>query len=136
MVGQHDPHDEFEAKFSAPYALALVLAGHDVERVPLRAELLADPEVRRRIAIIQVRGNPEFGRRRARVTVTLNDGSCVSADQPFRNGDDAGVWARFSRACTEYLGERGTTLEGRVDACSGLSGMTELMPLVNAAIDR
>ena len=63
-------------------------------------------------------------------------GSSVSADQPFRNVDDAEVWARFSRACIEYLGERGAILERRVDACSGLSGMTELMPLVNAAIGR
>jgi len=136
LVGQPDPHDEFQAKFSAPYALALVLAGHDAERVPLPAALLADPEVRRWISVIRVQPNREFGRRRARVTVTLKDGSPVSADQPFRNLDDAGAWARFSRACTGYLGDRGAILERRVDACSGLAGMTELMPLVNAAIGR
>ena len=57
MVGQPDPHDEFQAKFSAPYALALVLAGHDVERAPLPARLLADPDVRRWIPLIRVEGN-------------------------------------------------------------------------------
>ena len=134
MVGQPNPQDEFQAKFSAQYALALVLAGHDVERAPLPAELLTDPEVRRWIALIRVEGNREFRRRRARVTVTLQDGTRESADQPFRNLGDDEAWARFARACRRYLGERGAILERHVDACAGLSGMAELMLLVRAAI--
>jgi 2-methylcitrate dehydratase PrpD len=133
MVGQSDPHDEFQAKFSAPYALALVLAGHDVERAPLPARLLDEPDVRRWIPFIRVEGNAEFRRRRARVTASLSDGTQESADEPFRNLGDDEVRARFARASGEALGERGSTLEQAVDRCASLSSVAELMPLARAA---
>ncbi len=136
MVGQPDPQDEFQAKFSAPYALALVLAGHDVERAPLPARLLTDPGVRRWIPLIRVEGNSVFPRRRARVTLSLKDGTRKSADEPFRNLADDEVWARFARACADYLGERGARLENTVDRCASLSSVAELTPLVHAAIGR
>jgi hypothetical protein len=100
--------------------------------VPLPAALLADPEVRRWISVIRVQANREFGRRRARVTVTLKDGSSVSADQPFRNLDDAGVGLVSPVRAPGISATRGAILERRVDACSGLAGMTELMPLVQS----
>ena len=136
MVGQSDPHDEFQAKFSAPYALALVLAGHDVERVPLPARLLTDPDVRRWIPLIRVEGRAELGRRRARVTASLSDGTQDSADEPFRNLADDEVRARFARACAEALGERGALLEREVRALASLSSVAELLPLVRAATGR
>src|SRR5262249_4343107 len=111
MVGQSDPHDEFQAKFSAPYALALVLAGHDVEHAPLPARLLADPDVRRFIPLIRVEGDSAFRRRRARVTASFADGTQDSADEPFRNLADDEVWARFVRACNDALSGRGPRLE-------------------------
>ena len=136
MVRQPDPHDEFQAKFSAPYAIALVLAGHDVERAPLPARLLDDPDVRRWIPLIRVDANSEFRRRRARVTVSLKNGTQESADEPFRNLADDEVWARFSRACADYLGERGSRLERAVGGCADLSSVAELVPLISTAIDR
>jgi 2-methylcitrate dehydratase PrpD len=136
MVGQPDPQDEFQAKFSAPYALALVLAGHDVEHAPFPARLLADPDVRRWIPLIRVDGNSEFRRRRARVTLSLKDGTRESADEPFRNLGDDEVWARFSSACRDYLGERGAILERTVDQCAKLASVAELMPLIHAAMGR
>jgi 2-methylcitrate dehydratase PrpD len=136
MVGQSDPNDEFQAKFSAPYALALVLAGHDVERAPLPASLLDDPDVRRWIPLIRVEGDPEFRRRRARVTASFADGTREAADEPFRNLADSEVWARFERACAESLGQRGALLERNVDALASLTSVAELMPLVRAAIGR
>ncbi len=75
-------------------------------------------------------------RRRARVTVTRKDGTRESADEPFRNLADDEVWARFARACADYLGERGASLERAVDRCAGLSSVAELLPLVRAAIAR
>lgn len=136
LVGQPDPQDEFQAKFSAPYALALVLAGHDVERAPLPARLLTDPGVRRWIPLIRVEGDSAFPRRRARVTASLKDGTRESAEEPFRNLDDDEVWARFARACADYLGESGALLERAVDRCASLSSLVELIPLVHAAIGR
>jgi len=136
MVGQPDPQDEFQAKFSAPYALALVLAGQDVERAPLPARLLADADVRRWIPLIRVEGNDTFRRRRARVTVTLKDGARQSADEPFRNLGDDEVWERFARACTIYLGDRGSSLERAVEQCIDQSSVAQLLSLIRAAIPR
>jgi 2-methylcitrate dehydratase PrpD len=134
MVGQEDPADPFQAKFSAPYALALVLAGHDVERVPLPAEFLTDPAVRRWYPLIRIEGSSEFGRRRARVTVTWKDGSRQSADQPHRNLSEAEVWARFATACRQYLGERGSMLEDCVDRSASLTNVADLVQLVRTAM--
>ena len=50
-------------------------------------------------------------------------------------GDDE-VWARFSRACSGYLGERGALLERTVDQCAKLASVAELTALVRAAIGR
>jgi len=136
MVGQSDPQDEFQAKFSAPYALALVLARHDVERAPLPSRLLSDPEVRRWIPLIRVEGNSTFGRRRARVTVSLKGGTQESADQPFRNLADEEAWARFARACARALDERGARLEQAVEQCASLSSVAELIALIRVAIAR
>jgi 2-methylcitrate dehydratase PrpD len=136
MVGQRDPQDEFQAKFSAPYALALALAGHDVERAPLPARLLTDPNVRRWMPMIRVEGNDTFRRRRARVTLSLKDGARESADEPLRNLGDDEVWSRFARACSDYLGERGTDLERAIERVASLSSVAELMPLVRAAVAR
>ena len=134
MVGQSDPRDEFQAKFSAPYALALVLAGHDVERAPLPKHLLDDPEVRRWIPLIRVEGDAEFRRRRARVIASLNDGTRDSADEPFRNLADDEVWRRFARACADALGECGALLEHAVDRCTSLSSVADLVALAGSAI--
>jgi 2-methylcitrate dehydratase PrpD len=134
MVGRRDPSDQFQAKFSAPYALALVLTGYDVERAPLPVESLADPAVRRWYPLIRMEGSSEFGRRRARVTVTWKDGSRESADRPHRNLAEADVWGRFSAACRQYLGERGTFLEDSVDHFASLTSVADLMQLVRTAM--
>ena len=133
MVGQSDPHDEFQAKFSAPYALALVLAGRDVERAPLPASLLDDPDVRHWIPLIRVEGDSAFRRRRARVTAALRDGTQAVADEPFRNLGDDEVWARFVRASADALGERGALLEREVDRCKSLASVAGLVALARAA---
>lgn len=44
MVGQRDVHSELQAKFSAAYALALVLTGRGAEHVPMQQHALRDPE--------------------------------------------------------------------------------------------
>lgn len=134
MVGQREPSDEFEAKFSAAHALALVLAGYDPERVPMQSELLSDPDVLRWRERVEVEADPAFGRRRARVIATLDDASVVSVEAPFRNLDADAVRERFGRACRLYLGERGAALERLVDGGATLGRAAELMPLVRAAL--
>ncbi|MSP88498.1 MAG: hypothetical protein EXQ92_06745, partial [Alphaproteobacteria bacterium] len=121
LVEQANPRDQFQAKFSAPFALALVLAGYDPERVPLPAEWLIEPTVRRWYPLVQVVGSASIPRRRAVVTVTRRDGSRNRTDRPFRNLDEAQVWARFAAACRQYLGARGPLLEERVARCAALS---------------
>jgi hypothetical protein len=95
--------------------------------------LLDDPGVRRWVPLIRVEGDSTFRRRRARVTAALNDGTRVSADEPFRNLADDEVWARFASACAEALGERGEALERAVDQCAAPSSVAELVALVRAA---
>ena len=135
MVGQPDPQDEFQAKFSAPYALALVLAGHDVERAPLPARLLADPDVRRWIPLIRVEGNSEFRRRRARHANAERRNARIGRRALPQSRRRRGMGALRARVL-DYLGERGAILERAVDRCASLPSVAELMPLIRAAIGR
>ena len=114
-------------------SLALVLAGRDVERAPLPASLLDDPDVRHWIPLIRVEGDSAFRRRRARVTAALRDGTQAVADEPFRNLGDDEVWARFVRASADALGERGALLEREVDRCKSLASVAGLVALARAA---
>ena len=68
------------------------------------------------------------------MTASLKDGTRESADEPFRNLADDEVWERFCRACADYLGERGASLERAVERCANLSSVAELTPLIRAAI--
>ena len=111
-----------------------MLAGHDVERAPLPARLLTDPDVRRWIPLIRVEGDSAFRRRRARVTASFRDGTRDCADQPFRNLEADEVRARFARACSEALGERGADLEREVERSASLASVAELLALTRSAI--
>src|SRR5262249_13446900 len=95
IVSQTDPKDLLQAKFSASFAMALVLAGHDPEDVTLPLAWLADPEVTRWYPHIRLSADPTVPRRHARVTLRWRDGTEAQADKPLRNLDASEVWARF-----------------------------------------
>lgn len=135
LVEQTDPQDQLQAKFSAPFAIALVLAGRDPEIVRLPEDWLADPAVRRWYPAIQVRASRDVPRRHARVKVIWRDGAEESADQPLRSLDDDEVWRRFSTACQHYLGRRADRLRDVVAQCASLASTNELPPLIRDLID-
>lgn len=134
MVAQPNPLDQYQAKFSAPFALALVLTGRDPECVPLPAAWLAEPDVRRWYPLIRVQGNAAFPPRKAQVTVVWRDGSHASATQPFRGLEEAKVWARFVAASWQYLGACGPVLVQHIAECAALPDAAAIMPFVHRAV--
>lgn len=110
MVGQSQVTNELQAKFSMPYALALVLSGRGAEHVPMQKDAFQDPVVLRWLPMIEVVGDPEFGRRRARVTITWRDGSSNTADRPLVNMTEEEVMGRLERVAHDVLGERSSHL--------------------------
>lgn len=133
LVEQSDPKDQLEAKFSAPFAVALVLANRNPEDVRLPKEWLTDSAVRRWYPAIRVQADGALPRRHARVTVHWADGAQDSADCPLRNLDEGEVWARFSAGCRAYLGQRAARAEAIVRRCSTVADTMELHALARAA---
>jgi 2-methylcitrate dehydratase PrpD len=134
LVAQPDPQTQLQAKFSATFAVALVLAGHNPEDVTLPAEWLVDPAVRRWYPNIRVLGEGAVPRRHARVTVRWSDDSEQCADRPLRDLGEAEVWSRFMGACRQFGGHRADALEAVVAGAASLEDTAELFALVRAAI--
>jgi 2-methylcitrate dehydratase PrpD len=134
LIEKAEPQDQLQAKFSAPFAVALVLAGHDPEDVRLPMEWLADPKVRRWYPATRVRADNDVPRRHARVTVAWGDGAEEAADRPLRNLDEEEVWSRFSSACRHYLGERSVEVEDAVARCTALADTRALPAAIRTAL--
>lgn len=134
LVEQSNPTDQLQAKFSAPFAVALVLAGYDPEDVRLPVEWLTDPAVTRWYPQIAVHANAGVPRRHAEVTVTWKDGARETADRPLANLDEREVWARFAKACRQYLGARAGEAEDIVSRSASLADARELLAVVRPAV--
>jgi 2-methylcitrate dehydratase PrpD len=134
LIDNPDPKDQLQAKFSAPFAIGLVLAGHDPEDVRLPKEWLADPKVRGWYPSISVRADSDVPRRHARVTVAWRDGAEESADRPLRNLDEKEVWGRFTAATRRYLGDEARAVEEAVAGCAALADTRGLPAVVRKAI--
>jgi 2-methylcitrate dehydratase PrpD len=134
IVDNPDPRTQLQAKFSAAFAVALVLAGHDPEDVTLPEAWLADPAVRRFYPHIRVVGESTVERRHARVTVRWSDATVASADKPLRNLTEPDVWARFARACRELAPDHAAMLEAAVHCSAEADDTRELFALIRAAI--
>ena len=128
LIAQPDPKDQLQAKFSAPFAIGLVLAGRDPEDVRLPKEWLVDPKVRGWYPSVSVRADSEVPRRHARVTVTWSNGAEESADRPLRNLDEREVWGRFTAAARRYLGDGAREVEDAVTGCAAFAD-TRALPL-------
>ena len=126
MVGNRDPQDDCQARFSAPYALSLVLAGLDPETVPLPSAWLTDRHVRGWLPRVRIEGHSDFGRRKARVTATFRNGTKIEADQPLRNLQKSEVLDRLDRVALSHLGAGGNRL---VEIVTGLNRQEDLSEL-------
>lgn len=126
MVGNRDPHDDCQARFSAPFAMALLLANLKPETVPLPIKWLTHPDVQKWISNIQLVGRADIGRRKAYVNVYFNDGQCLRADQPLKSLSNQEAIKRFEKVVVESYGESGHEL---VDILSNLEKTTNLSRL-------
>ena len=142
VAGYDDPQSEFEAKFSLVYCVAAAFQLGSVRLAAFAPNMLIDPDLRALIARSKVSADPEFdadfpGRRRARVTVRLADGSSVSRVRNTRKGDpddpltDAELKSKFDDLAVPVIGaERSGELS---DALWNLRGSEDIqVSLANA----
>ena len=80
------------------------------------------------LPLIRVEGNRAFGRRRARVTVSLKDGTRESPINRFATSTTTRCGRASHARARDYLGERGASLEQAVEQCASLSSVARAHP--------
>lgn len=123
MVGNRDPHDDCQVRFSAPFAMALLLADLKPETVPLPMQWLTHPDVLQWISNIQLVGRTDIGRRKAYVNVYFKDGRILTADQPLKSLSNQEAVKRFEKVVVESYGEFGYEI---VDILSNFEKIVDL----------
>lgn len=119
VAGNRDPKSAFEAKFSIGYCVAAALVRGAVRLEAFDANALRDPEIRRLLALTDVRADEDFDRafprqRGALVRLFDRSGAAIAHRQPTRRGDpdapltDDEVRAKFDYLVRPVLGERRT----------------------------
>ena len=111
-----DPHTEQEARFSTQYCVSALLHLGGVRLAAFEAKNLGDPRIRETMKTISVSLDSELadaypGRRAARVSVKLRDGTAIERFQPTRKGDpdaplsDAELTVKFRELAIPAIGE-------------------------------
>lgn len=126
LVGNSHPQDECQARFSAPYALSLLLAGLNPETVPLPIQWLTHPDVEKWLPKIKMVGRSDIGSRKALVTVVFQNGERFTADQPLRNMTNQEAFARLGGVARDYMGATGERLAEIVSALDQQQNLLEL----------
>lgn len=134
IVSNTDPRDRLQAKFSATFATALVLAGHDPADVTLPEDWLVDPTVRRWYPAISMAASAEIPRRRARVTVRWRDGAEDIAEQPLRSLTELEAWSRFLAVCHQLVPDGTQAFERALEGVIQTDDATDLIRLVRAQV--
>jgi 2-methylcitrate dehydratase PrpD len=132
IVSNVDPRDQLQAKFSATFATALVLAGYDPSHVTFPEDWLVDPAVRRWYPAIRMVASTEIPRRRARVTVRWLDGAKNASDQPLRSLTEVEALSRFSAVCRQLVPDRAQALERAIAGVIQADDATDLILSVRA----
>lgn len=126
MVGNRDPKNEEEARFSVPYGLALVLSGFDPETVPLPVSWLKEDNVRKWLPRVHMQGRRDIGRRKAKVSVVYTNGKKISADRPLRNLTEDEVFLRLNKAAWGCLGPQSANLAELIANISSIHDLKEM----------
>ena len=134
IVSNADPRDLLQAKFSATFATALVLTGHDPSDVTLPEGWLVDPAVRRWYPVIRMVASPDIPRRRARVTVRWRDGAEDVAEQPLRSLTEVEAWGRFSTVCRRHVPDPAQAFEKAVEGVIQADDAGDLIRSVRAVV--
>ncbi|MGV9796501.1 MmgE/PrpD family protein [Mycobacterium sp. NPDC003449] len=117
VAGNPDPSTEFEAKFSLAYCVAAAIWLGSVRLAAFSRENLGHPGIRALLPRVTVIADPEFdvdfpGRRRARVTVRMADGTDRHRQRDTRKGDpddpltDDEMRGKFLELAEPVIGER------------------------------
>lgn len=115
VAGIADPQTAYEAQFSLAYTVAAGLRLGSVRLAAFEDDNLRDPQLRRLVERVHLAVDDELdaafpGRRGARVTVTLADGSRHTSLRPTRKGDpelpltDAELDEKFRELVSPVLG--------------------------------
>lgn len=134
LVGNRAPANQLQAKFSAVFALALLLSGRDPENVLLPVEWLSSEDVLYWYPKIECVRNAALRPRSALVYVTWNDGDVALGNQPLRSLEGDEVVARFSRLVRNRLGHEAESLEARLETLGTQPGSADLVDLIEAAL--
>ncbi|SKA38005.1 MmgE/PrpD family protein [Consotaella salsifontis] len=119
IAGVRNPSTVSDAKFSTSFCIAAAIAGRAPDFRGLGPELLADADVRALEQRTQVRHEPAFTarfpqERPARVSVELDDGTVLTEERSFRNGDPEQPWSEpdlIARTC-DVLKLAGRSIDG------------------------
>ncbi len=92
VAGITDPSSFEEAKFSNPFCMAALITKKDITFTNLSEKDLQDPVIRDLMSKIELIFDPELDRlfpacRPCGISVTLKDGTVLSAENRFRKGD-------------------------------------------------
>ena len=134
MVGNPQPKDECQARFSAPFAMALMLAGRNPETVPLPVQWINQPDVERWLPKIQMIGREDIGRRLAIVTVERKNAPPITANQPLRNMSNQEAFVRFANVARERFGSSGDRLAEIIATLESESSLAEMSAILQGRI--
>ncbi|MBE7732829.1 MmgE/PrpD family protein [Devosia faecipullorum] len=134
LVGNRAPTNQLQAKFSAVFAIALLLAGRDPENVLLPVEWLSAPDVVAWYPKIQCLGNGSLRPRSALVNVTWKDGTTTLGNEPLRSLDENEVLERFAGLVRRTLGDEAAGLEARLARLGTQPSSADLTRMVVSAL--
>ena len=135
LVDNRNPGDSLQAKFSATFAVALVLSGKDPENALMPSEWLRDPEVTRWYPLIDCAPDPTLESRTARVRVTWKDGTFSIGEHPLRNLGPGEVTARFEQVCHRHIPNHAECLTMRLKDLGNVADTRDLAGLVRQATE-
>jgi 2-methylcitrate dehydratase PrpD len=130
LVGNPDPEDIFEAKFSLPFAMALIAVQGDAGLYEFSLKNLYHPAVRGLMGKIRIVSDPDLVPK-TRVEVACKDGSCFVAEPTSRSLEPEEVKEKFVRNMSPLLKEKHLSeILSAVENLDRMEDMTELTHLL------
>jgi 2-methylcitrate dehydratase PrpD len=145
LCDRPEPRTEADARFSVQYCVSALLHLGGVRLAAFAPESLSSPAIRADMGKVSVSIDPDLadaypGRRAARVSVTLLDGTVLERLQPTRKGDpdaplsDAELSAKFHELAGPAIGaEAAARLEQALLRGQALPGPVPLLGHAQAA---
>ena len=130
LVGNLNPFDIYEAKFSLPFCMALMAIRGEVGVSAFREENLLDPAIRDLMGRIKLLSDPEIAAK-ARLEVVLKDGTRWALEPHCRSLTLEEVEEKFLQNLSPLLGKKGAEAiiraANKVDQMEALGELTHLL---------